>query len=272
MSALTSDPKRTATRVAALQRYVEHEIMRDRFICSAFAVCIASARQDGRAFYKGQLSHVGRHYDLMADGRPLRIVIVGQEYGQALELVDLRARYRMIHDDSGLGGFTRRNPHMRGTTFALQLLLNSGLNARDETVRATGGAFHLFDAFALVNVLLCSAVVPGTMKGASTREMQRNCLHHFQATIDILEPTVTVLQGKGVRSWIAPLLTSARAISPTLESVAIGDVRTLLCSFNHPSAWGDSGWGRRDQPYLEQIVVPGLSAARRRLLRAPASE
>ena len=68
------------------------------------------------------MSHVGKHYDLLVDDQELRIVVVGQEYGQAFSQVDLEGRTSMI-DGSASEGFGRRNPHMRGTTSILRLLL-----------------------------------------------------------------------------------------------------------------------------------------------------
>lgn len=47
-----------------------------RFICRHFDECLASTKGRGK-FHEGQLSHVGRRYDLL---RPFRIVVVGQEY------------------------------------------------------------------------------------------------------------------------------------------------------------------------------------------------
>ncbi|MDE2719294.1 hypothetical protein [Candidatus Palauibacter polyketidifaciens] len=42
------------------------------------------------------MSHVGKHYDLLVDDQELRMVVVGQEYGQAFSRVDLEARTSMI--------------------------------------------------------------------------------------------------------------------------------------------------------------------------------
>lgn len=57
-----------------------------------------------------------------------------------------------------------------------------------------------------MNVLLCSNFPAKKNTGASTKTMRRNCLKHFAATIQILEPTLMVLHGEGVQDWIAPVL------------------------------------------------------------------
>ena len=116
----------------------------------------------------------------------------------------------MVHDGSGLRcryyanrqlGHRGRNPHMRGTTSALRAVLGKGLGANwDEEFIVLGGRrVHIFDAFALVNVLLCAAGSAGSGRGASTRIMRRNCLMYFEATLEILAPTLVLLQGHGVK-------------------------------------------------------------------------
>jgi hypothetical protein len=126
------------------------------------------------------MSHVGRHFDLEIGGRPLRIVIVGQESGwpkgpgarRRGRRVTLEKRYEIVHDVTGQErryyaepGHPGRNPHMRGTTQALRIIFGKGPGTRfeDEFVTPSKGrAFHIFDGFALVNRLLCSAgrVIP----------------------------------------------------------------------------------------------------------------
>jgi len=67
---------------------------------------------------------------------------------------------------------------MRGTTSALRTILGDGPGADHEgefVHTVDGERFHVFDAFALVNVLLCSAGPPASM-GRSTTTMRRNCL------------------------------------------------------------------------------------------------
>ena len=159
------------------------------------------------------MSHIGKHYDLLVDGRELRIVVVGQEYGQNLTGIDLAGRTAMI-DGAANGGFRGRNKHMRGTTSILRLLLGRPLGTDHKGERLFAGdqrTAHVFDGFALVNALLCSAVKKPPVgrnagKGASSRLMRRNCARHFRRTMEILEPTAIVAEGQGVRSWIGDSL------------------------------------------------------------------
>ena len=274
---LRADPEATARRRDALEAYMdEHVLGPGGFCCALYAECRGSTRNDDR-FFEGQLSHLGHHYDLSLDGRPLRVVVVGQENGAPPEGVDgscisMDRRYRQIHDGSGLerryyagGGHQARNPHMRGTTSALRIIFSKGLDPdwEEEFIQdADGEPFHIFDAFALVNVLLCSNFHADKNTGASTKTMRRNCLRHFAATIKILEPTLMVLQGEGVQDWIAPVLGLMEERTPHLAEANLADARVVVCRFSHPAARGNLSWGNRpDAPYLLQVVEPTLRLA-----------
>ena len=270
----------TRRRIAALRQYVEGNLLRrDQFVCPHYDECLRS-RRPGDEFREGTMSHVGKHYDLRLDGQPLRIVVVGQESGWPKDAhgqlfarrVTLDDRYKQVHDVSGIqrryyaeSGFPGRNPHMRGTTSALRVLLGKELGSDydGEVVRpANGRPFHLFDAFALVNRLLCSAGPAHSSQGHPTRTMLSNCDIHFGATMRILEPTLVILQGKAVAKWARGVLAPGRAHSEHLHEAQVGHRRVLVCTFSHPSAHGPLRWGDRpDAPYLIDVVVPTLRQA-----------
>ena len=261
----------TRGRLSRLSSYMAREVCTSgHFRCKSADVRRASALAQGRSFFEGQLSYVGNHYDLTIDRCAFRIVISGQEYGQARKLVTLPERYEMIHDRSGLAGWASRNPHMRGTTSALRVLLGRapGSDTEGEWLETDARArFHIFDAFALVNVLLCSAVVPGTMNGRSSREMRANCLCHYAATLAFLEPNVLVLQSMGVREWIDPLIAEVERLTANVCRAVIAGQALLLCEFSHPSAHEPLAWGDLSRQYLGNVVVPSLRLAREALLR-----
>lgn len=274
---LRADPVASARRREALKAYMDEHVLGPRgFCCASYAACSGSTREGDR-FFEGQLSHVGRHYDLELDGRSLRVVVVGQEVGAPRNGIDpshvtMDRRSRGVHDRTGLerryyadGAHAARNPHMRGTTSALRVIFGRepGSDWEQEFLEtATGERFHMFDAFSLVNVLLCSNFRADTNNGASTKTMRRNCLRHFAATMAILEPTLLVLQGEGVQDWIAPVLGLMEERAPHLAETRLADNRVLVCRFSHPSARGALSWGNRlDAPYLRQVVEPTLRVA-----------
>lgn len=181
-----------------------------------------------------------------------------------------------------------RNPHMRGTTSLLRLLFSKepGTDHAGEFLDLAGERIHMFDAFALTNFLLCSAVdgprltdsafadqrVFGAQRGKSTRTMRKNCARHFRRAMMILEPTVMIAQGKGVRQWLDDGLDHARPAAVAeglpLEHVRIGEVTALLATFGHPSAPNRNNWGMNErQPYLLGTVKPTVELIRDRLAR-----
>lgn len=174
-----SDPARTAQRVRDLSRYLGNNVMTagcqdpQGFICKSFDACHSSASTPTVDFHAGHMSHVGEHYDLSDDGHDLRIVVVGQESGSDREYIDLAERRQQILTGSGRdlryssAEGTPRNPHMRGTTSALRVLLGLEDNldhASEFLDLASRERVHMFDAFSLVNVLLCSAHEAGTVQ------------------------------------------------------------------------------------------------------------
>jgi hypothetical protein len=276
---LQSDPAQTATRVGALDSYFKGNVTRDgAFICPTAAQCKASHHGD---FYESQLHHVGRHFDLVRNGQPLRVVVVGQEYGHGPRFASLEYRQDMILNDSGLGsrfkaqdGVGYRNPHMKGCTSLLRLIFGLGLGSdhEGEFLALGGERVHIFDCFALVNFLLCSAVPPsvdgggtprrlGGKPGRSTRTMRSNCAIHFRAALQVLQPTMVVAQGYGVRDWIGDAFgLPSRSPEGRIEPLRIGDRTATLVSFSHPSAHGAYNWGANDRtPYLLGTVVPTIA-------------
>ena len=123
---------------------------------------------------------------------------------------------------------------------------------------------RIFDGFALVNALLCTATKePLTTrrgKGYSSGLMRNRCPStHLRATMVILEPSVIVVQGQAVRRWIAKALGLPRKPTGTTADVAdlLGQPEVL--TFDHPSAPGSGSWGKSSRSeYLTRIVGPAI--------------
>ena len=265
MDVIRSYPGRTRERVRLLEEYVRANLLSEEgsFTCASYSQCRAS--RSGFPFHPGQMSHVGRHYDLEVDGRPMRIVVLGQEYGQARECVDLAGRSEMLRR-SAQAGFRGRNPHMKGVTSTLRLLLGRELGDDMEGESLFDG--HIFDGCAQVNYLLCTALTKprekdahGGGRGNSSAEMQRNCGRHFLRTMEILEPTVIVVHGLALRRWMA----NALPLPPQggiSEVVEMAGRPVEMLTFTHPSAGGHSGWWGttpRTQ-YLRETVAPVIQS------------
>ena len=275
VEALTADVDATERRMTELRTYMRRNVLRgEEFICSSWEACKSSMKA-GCSFTEGQLPHVGRHFDVSRDGVPLRVVVVGQEVGASgTPRTSLAERYEAIHSGSGIGRrfdsdgvHKRRNPHMRGTTLALRVIFGKGAAAdrEGEFLSLDDGDAHLFDCFALVNRLICSAHTTGTSEGRSTPTMLANCERHFVATLEILQPTLIVIQGKRVWNRSQGALPVVNELGPDLIEAQVGSGRALVCTFTHPSARGIHRWDSPSSPYFRSTVQPTLERALARL-------
>jgi hypothetical protein len=131
-----------------------------------------------------------------------------------------------------------------------------------------GERIHIFECFALVNFLLCSAVASAAptgrlagKPGRATRIMQTNCAFHFCKALEVLEPTVIVAQGHGVRTWIARAYGLPAQRPPDgIEEVPVGGTQRKLVSFAHPAAYGTLNWVmNKTMPYLLNTVAPTIA-------------
>ena len=270
---LTSDRLANEGRRRVLEEYLTANVLASEFICTHYQECRSS---HAKTFYEGQLHHLGRFYDLLCDGVPLRVAVVGQEYGEGPSRFNSQARYKTIMH-SGLncrfhaeGDYESRNPHMRGTTSALRLLFGVPLGADHERefLQIDRERVHLFDVFALINYLLCSAV-DGNTRGLATPTMMKNCQSHFREALRILEPSVIIVQGKKFWPRIQSTFDSVEHREHEVYAARLGTLSTLVASFHtHPSARYPHNWGMNDKtPYLLGTVAPSIAWIRNYLFQ-----
>ena len=238
----TYEKQKSEARILAVEQYLTDNVLGNDFICSHYNAC-KSSHSD--TFYEGQLHHIGKHYGVSFNGFPLRVVVVGQEYGHEPPRVDCKQRYDMIMDCgfdyrfTAGQGYKVRNPHMKGTTSVLRLIFGIplGTDHNSEFLFIEGERVHIFEAFALVNYLLCSAVSDGKRKGKATETMKQNCRVHFRKVMDILEPSIIIVQGKNF--WEGSIRESFDSVSQVSEFVykaKLGSHESFIAAFSHPSA------------------------------------
>jgi len=64
----------TIKGTTGLDAYMADRVVRpDAFVRSDYRSCEES---HAGGFYEGKLHHIGRHYDLLLDGQPLRVVVI----------------------------------------------------------------------------------------------------------------------------------------------------------------------------------------------------
>lgn len=267
---LQHDERATRARLARLNTYFRSNVLNNkRFVCSSWRDCESSISLDS-TFKEGQLSHVGKHYDLRNASQDLRVVVVGQEVaGKGKPRTTMAERYARIHDGSGLTSrfdgdreHKRRNPHMRGTTLALRSIFGlPGTDHDSEFLSLDGESVHIFDCFALVNRLLCAAHLESTSTGKSTKAMMNNCERHFRATLEILQPTIVVIQGIKVWRWSKSVLVPVKKRTENLFECELAGRRVMVAAFTHPSAWGPDRWDSPTSVYFRQVVRPTLRRA-----------
>ena len=261
---VVSDSHATAGRRRRLESYMNaHVLADDQFVCRHQGACKASAlRQQGVAFHEGQLSYVGRHYDLRCGGCEVRVLIVPMENGGPPGHVSLDERSRQvrirIHD-----AFGHRNPHMRGVTLALQLAFGLPLGTTDgEWLASNTGPIHILDGYAMANLLLCSAVHVGTTTSKATSAMRANCIEHLVKTIEILEPTLIISQGKTVEPTLRAAFESDEQIDDRVWKAKCADSEFVWVALHHPTR----NWESVGRPYLKDVVAPAITRARASVL------
>lgn len=274
---ITSDLAQNNQRKQNLEEYLTEKVLNvleeEPFKCAHSHDC---KRFHSGDFYEGQLHHVGRYYHLAINDKPFRIVVVGLSYGHPPARVTMEERYRMVVVKTGENmRFRSRNPHMRGTTSLLLLLLGIplGTDHASEYIQINDGdKCHIFDAFALVNYLLCSAVSKaGDRRDKSAETMRQNCRKHFREALLRLEPTVVIVQGKKFWPDIKKSFDSVAALDkdyPSLYKTQLGEREFLTAAFSHPSTPDSQhGWGITDHDrYLLETVKPTVEKIREEIL------
>ena len=271
------DIAKTEQRKQALESYMNANVLHGKsFICTHFEQCKGSHKG---IFYEGQLHHVGQYYDIAINDQPFRTIVVGQEYGHGPAKVSLADRSKMIIEQTGYQKtFATRNPHMRGTTSVLRLLLGIplGPDYQSEFIQVDQNTkCHLFEAFALVNYLLCSAVDEDEgRRGKSTTTMKENCQNHFQSSLEILDPNVIVIQSKGYWQWIKKSFDVLIPLSNDLFKTDLNRHVVMVAVFTHPSTPDKQhNWGISEKtPYINDVVVPTVNRIRSELLGIKAEE
>lgn len=237
--------------------------------------CQASLAND-KAFYYGQLPYVGKRYDSNVDGKPLRLIIAGISEGSQKRFTDMEDRYDVIYRRSGLeNNFENRNHHMRGTTLIVRRLFKGRerIAAYDdrsgEFIVERGEERHIFDYFALVNLLICSSVLKGANSNSdkSSPAMRQYCLNHFKKAIEVLEPTVIVFQSKSAFNYPLREWNNAGSWIPLGQSQYFGryqrgGLKFVTCVLYHPSYPGEFCWGRKGRlsSYCQRFVLPALES------------
>jgi len=249
------------------------------FICACKEDCKASAAKRSASFHAAQGHAVGDCYDLRtADDVQFRVLIVPMEAGGGKTYFSVEGRTEKVRE-SGRLLFQKRNAHMKGVTLAMRLAL--GLPYQDQNGKplvdhdsewvtfADGKGAHLFDCFAMTNLLLCSAVLKrGSQKSLAPQVMRDNCAHHLVETIGILKPTLVISQGWGLVPTLQTNFGNVLPIKNNIDRCVLADCdldgnRFVWVGLWHPTRF----WSTINQRYFKETAVPAITVARKRALK-----
>jgi len=228
-------------------------------VCASLDRCQSSAVAKGYGFAAGQLSYVGDAYACEAEGRPLRVLTVSMQVGDAEAPVTMERRSEQItvRIPQRPG---ERNPHMRGVTRSLQVL--HGLPVDHEHL---DDGTHVLRAYAMVNSVLCSSLPTGgtSRRGKPTDQMLRNCSTHLRSTLELLQPVIVQTQGADTRTAVERITSLVARHSDEVSTVRVGDDHMILCATSHPAAGPPLSWSsQKAGSYFAETVVPALTLAR----------
>jgi len=260
-ASVSVDRVASAERKTRLESYLSDRVWNENegFVCKSASGCRSSAEKAGGGFYEAQGHMVGPCYDMRVDDTPLRIVVLPMETGEAKQHRTVEQRTQDIIDCGKLP-FGQRNQHMRGVTFALRLAFGLAVDAETEHIQFTDGSrAHLFDAYAMTNLLLCSAVDHGTAKSRATGIMRKSCSLHLRATLEILQPTLVISQGAGLDNTLFSALGVTRSIAANIADCDLDGHRFVWVSLRHPSR---GNWSSLKCAYLHEVVVPAITKGR----------
>jgi hypothetical protein len=190
------------------------------------------------------------------------------EAGGGGRYFDVAGRTECVHNSSLLS-FKERNAHMKGVTLALQLAFGLPIGDIEHLAFDDGRSGHIFDSFAMANLLLCSAAPKeNSQKSLSTATMRQNCANHLAETVKVLEPTLVISQGWGLVDTLWETLGVTRQVDVDIPKCyltycQLDGRRFVWVALYHPTRF----WSSPNQTYFKETVVPAINDARRRAVR-----
>lgn len=174
---------------AKLHRYFE----REKPICPSW--------NDKKFEHVLVLPHVGDRYCVSINGKSRKILFVGIEprsddkdksvYERTEQILNEGCNSRFYKKPVGQW---KRNPHMRGITLALALLLEKDFSNHHKHEDEIIDNRHMFDYFALSNWHLCGHFIGKTSQNKNQSMNKVACKHFFEIT-QILKPDIVILTG-----------------------------------------------------------------------------
>jgi hypothetical protein len=196
MSAISFNKEKSAGRLLALEKYaIEVGISPSEFHCNWQPLCSSSLASDLQLKPEncGGLAHIGENYDVVIDGKELRILFVGKDYGWGRS--ELKERQTEIQTYSG-----EPNSHYKGVIKVLMEVFQE--RCESDSWR------HLLWRMAQTNATRCTAprddqTGKPLMKSNITHTMRTHCWSHFRKELELLEPTLIWFHDADAQSFFS---------------------------------------------------------------------
>jgi hypothetical protein len=257
---VSSDELATKERLKKLERYVDTKIFRgDTFLCSCYEDCKISHNS---LLYKGPLYHLGKKYDLTINGKSVRIMIVGQEFGHHKNFIAFNEYYDKKMEREKIRQYNQRNNRMKGTTDVLCIFFRKylGTDSNSEYLTFSNGkSCHMFDAFSFINYSVCSALKKDKgMDRNSTSVMKTNCQQHFEKALEILEPNIIIVQDRNLWRMVEKSFENIKYMSyryPVGQAIINGET-VFIALLLYPSVRNRN---KDDSGYIFNVSKPTIS-------------
>lgn len=186
------DVKKTIERYKKLSSfYQDNGLNANNFNCKYNDKCSQSQNREHMEFqFKGGTAAVMPFYDVYYKGRPIRVLIIGKENGYMRNKKYGTSDDFFDHTINVLNciNWKEKNNHIKGTLYTLNKIFN--VNSE-----------YIYSSYALTNLLRCAYQNVNKFDNRSgvhdNITMRMNCKEYLVNEINILEPTLIIVQG----SW-----------------------------------------------------------------------
>lgn len=229
--------------------------------------------------------HIGKYYDCLVNKNiletPFRLLVMGLE---ALDEKGISMEQRSAQILTEAAYLKKSNPYMKGTTLLLQYIIHEllGYDLTENEYIGDSNSIdnHIYNYFAQSNWHITGAFA-GSNKARRNKAMNEIAVENFIKQIEILEPSLVILQGKTIwlkhftinftdndeARWVGLQQDKYPNDLPKSDNYSIyvpdnkNKFKTLVIKFVHPSDRGKKAhpWYKPNADYLEKIIKPVLA-------------
>ena len=226
--------------------------------CCNASKALAKDKKFVEAFHSDYAARVGKNYPLIVNGKEISIVIVGKEtlYGDH----HLRPPARLIHFTNAKG---KVNNHYLCTYKLLCQLMNYNWDADKKTLKDSeaGSPYHadaVLTTYTLTNLYRCAFKDDknNTKTLKNPNKQTENCLEILKKELDILKPTILIIQCAGLKAETLypkefPNYIFKKEDNGICDFVKLNSKDLYIIRAVHPSY---KGWNDFTTKYLPQII------------------